>query len=37
MHSRHSINTPHIVWSVIDRTREWARRRRKSIASTCLY
>jgi len=29
-----SIDTPHTVWSAIDRTVEWARPRRKSIAST---
>jgi len=34
IHSRHSIDTPHTVWSAIDRTVEWARPRRKSIAST---
>jgi len=34
IHARHSIDTPHNVWSAIDRTVEWARPRRKSIAST---
>jgi len=34
IHSRHSIDTPHTVWSAIDSTVDWARRRRKSIAST---
>jgi len=36
IHSRHSIDTPHTVWSAIycSGTVEWARPRRKSIAST---
>jgi len=34
IHSRHSIDTPHTVWSALDRTVEWARPRRKSIANT---
>jgi len=32
IHSRHSTDTPHTVWSAIDRTVDWARPRRKSIA-----
>jgi len=34
IHSRHSIDTLHTVWSAIDRTVEWAQPRRKSIAIT---
>jgi len=31
IHSRHS-DTPHTMWSAIDRTVDWARPHRKSIA-----